>query len=267
MQTRATPSSEGSNRMKDDSSAKPVCAICQQTKPIHDLMPAELVRPSLLEMIRHDCATWDSHSWICHADLHRFTAKLIENMLTDERGELGRLDVEVLASLRENELTVQNINEQLAGQNSLGGRMADRMAEFGGSWRFVLLFLGLLTVWVVVNSLAVLWRPIDPYPFIFLNLILSCIAALQAPIIMMSQNRQEKRDRLRADQDYKVNLKAELEVRLLTAKIDQLRNHQWQRLLEIQKIQTDLMQEILSQREGDTEAPRKGKISATPSSP
>ena len=245
--------------MMDDSSRKEVCAICRQTKPRHDMTPAELVRPSIHEMIRSDCTGWNSHSWICHADLHRYTAKLIENMLTEERGELGRLDVEVLASLRENEITVTNINEQLAGQISFGGRMADRMAEFGGSWRFVLLFMGLLALWVVVNSVAFLWRPIDPYPFIFLNLILSCVAALQAPIIMMSQNRQEKRDRLRADQDYKVNLKAELEVRLLTAKIDQLRNHQWQRLLEIQKIQTDLMQEILSQRGRDTETQRKSE--------
>ena len=245
--------------MTDDSSPKKVCAICRQTIPHHDMTPAELVRPALHELIRHDCADWNSHTWICHADLHRYTAKLIENMLTEERGELGRLDVEVLASLRENEITVKNINGQLAGQSSFGGRMADRMAEFGGSWRFVLLFMGLLTLWVAVNSVAVLWRPIDPYPFIFLNLILSCIAALQAPIIMMSQNRQEKRDRLRADQDYKVNLKAELEVRLLTAKIDQLRNHQWQRLLEIQKIQTDLMQEILSQRDGDKEIQRKSE--------
>ena len=245
--------------MTDDSSPREICAVCRQTILHHDMTPAELVRPALHELIRHDCADWNSHSWICHTDLHRYTAKLIENMLTEERGELGRLDVEVLASLRENEITVKNINEQLAGQSSFGGRMADRMAEFGGSWRFVLLFMGLLTLWVVVNSLAVLWRPIDPYPFIFLNLILSCIAALQAPIIMMSQNRQEKRDRLRADQDYKVNLKAELEVRLLTAKIDQLRNHQWQRLLEIQKIQTDLMQEILSRRDSDRAAPLKSK--------
>lgn len=243
--------------MTDYSSPKEVCSVCRQTKPHHAMTPADLVRPALQELIRHECADWDTRSWICHADLHRFTAKLIENMLTEERGELGRLDVEVLASVRENEINVQNINDQLAGENSFGGRMADRMAEFGGSWRFVLLFLGLLTFWVVVNSVAILWRPIDPYPFIFLNLILSCIAALQAPIIMMSQNRQEKRDRLRADQDYKVNLKAELEVRLLTAKIDQLRNHQWQRLLEIQKIQTDLMQEILNQRDGDKVTQRK----------
>lgn len=235
-----------------------ICSVCRQAKSFHDLTPSELVRPALHEMIRRDCPDWNSHSWICHEDLHRYTARLIENMLTEERGELGRLDVEVVESLRENELTVKNINEQLSGEVSFGGRMADRMAEFGGSWRFVLLFMGLLALWVVVNSLAVFWRPIDPYPFIFLNLILSCVAALQAPIIMMSQNRQEKRDRLRADQDYKVNLKAELEVRLLTAKIDQLRNHQWQRLLEIQKIQTDLMQEILSQRQSETKKPAEG---------
>lgn len=253
--------------MTADSSTREACAVCRQTKPRHDMTPAELVRPALHELIRHDCAHWNSQTWICHTDLHRYTAKLIENMLTEERGELSRLDVEVLASVRENELTVKNINEQLAEQNTLGERLADRIAEFGGSWRFVLLFMGLLALWVVVNSVAVLWRPIDPYPFIFLNLILSCIAALQAPIIMMSQNRQEKRDRLRADQDYKVNLKAELEVRLLTAKIDQLRNHQWQRLLEIQKIQTDLMQEILSQRQSDTETQRKNEVSTSPSSP
>lgn len=187
--------------MSDEASRKTqeTCAVCRQAKSFHDLTPSELVRPALHEMIRRDCTDWNSHSWICHEDLHRYTARLIENMLTEERGELGRLDVEVVASLRENELTVKNINEQLAGQTSFGGRMADRRAEFGGSWRFVLLFMGLLALWVVVNSLAVFWRPIDPYPFIFLNLILSCIAALQAPIIMMSQNRQEKRDRLRAD--------------------------------------------------------------------
>jgi uncharacterized membrane protein len=234
-----------------------VCAVCRQAKSYHDLTPSDLVRPPLHEMIRRDCADWNDQSWICHADLRRYTGRLIENMLTEERGELGRLDVEVLSSLRENELTVRNINEQLAEHFTLGERVADRMAEFGGSWRFVLLFIALLAVWVVVNSLSVFGLRMDPYPFIFLNLVLSCVAAFQAPIIMMSQNRQEKRDRLRADQDYKVNLKAELEVRLLTAKIDQLRNHQWQRLLEIQKIQTDLMQEILGQREGDSKVGRK----------
>src|SRR6185436_6029868 len=120
--TGTAPRCERSHGMTDDSSSKKVCAVCRQTKPHHDMTPAELVRPALHDLIRHDCADWNSLSWICHADLHRFTAKLIENMLTEERGELGRLDVEVLASLRENEITVKNINEQLAGQGSFGGR-------------------------------------------------------------------------------------------------------------------------------------------------
>jgi uncharacterized membrane protein len=116
------------------------------------------------------------------------------------------------------------------------------MADFGGSWAFILSFAAILTIWIVINLHV--RTPFDPFPFILLNLILSCIAAIQAPIIMMSQNRQEHRDRLRAEEDYKVNLKAELEIRALIAKIDQLRQHQWRRLLELQHIQLDLMNEL-----------------------
>jgi uncharacterized membrane protein len=116
------------------------------------------------------------------------------------------------------------------------------MADFGGSWAFILSFAAVLTIWIVINLQV--RTPFDPFPFILLNLILSCIAAIQAPIIMMSQNRQEHRDRLRAEEDYKVNLKAELEIRALIAKIDQLRQHQWRRLLELQHIQLDLMNEL-----------------------
>ncbi len=128
------------------------------------------------------------------------------------------------------------------------------MAVFGGSWSFILCFGAVLLVWIAVNSIAVLRQPFDPYPYILLNLVLSCLAAMQAPIIMMSQNRQEAKDRMRAEHDYQVNLKAELEIRHLTWKMDQLLNHQWQRLLEIQKIQTELMEELLRKpphRQGD----------------
>jgi uncharacterized membrane protein len=100
-------------------------------------------------------------------------------------------------------------------------------------------------VWVGVNSAALLWKPFDPYPYIFLNLILSCLAAVQAPIIMMSQNRQEAKDRLRSEHDYRINLRAELEIRSLHVKIDQLMSHQWQRLMEIQEIQTELMEQLV----------------------
>lgn len=226
-----------------------VCAVCGRAKHAHELTPAELVRPRIAELIRRDCDRWTPRSWICRADLHRYTALLLESMLADERGEITQLDEEVLTSLRDNELIAANLNAEIAEQKTFAERMADRIAAFGGSWRFVLVFIGVMIFWIIANSLAFFGPRFDPYPFILLNLVLSCIAALQAPIIMMSQNRQEKRDRVRAEQDYKVNLKAELEVRLLTTKLDQLRNHQWQRLLEIQRIQTELMQEILGRRD------------------
>lgn len=236
----------------NSSPAKPLrlCAVCGQSRRDHDLTPAEIVRAPVAELIRLECPGWTSQSWICHADLHRYTTRLVERMLADERGEISRLDEEVLASLRENELVTTNLNAELSEQRTLGERMADHIASFGGSWLFVLTFIVVMIIWITFNSLALVGPVFDPFPFILLNLVLSFVAALQAPIIMMSQNRQEKRDRARTEQDYKVNLKAELEVRLLMTQLDQLRNHQWQRLLEIQGIQTDLMQEILRQRDG-----------------
>ncbi|MDZ4289683.1 MAG: DUF1003 domain-containing protein [Prosthecobacter sp.] len=225
------------------------CAVCGQPKDDHDLTPAELVREPIAQLIRQDCTGWTRQSWICHADLHRYTARIVEQMLAEERGEISKLDKDVLTSLRENELVATNLNTELADQKTFGDVMADQIAAFGGSWKFVIAFIGIMIVWIAANTIALFHSPFDPYPFILLNLVLSCVAALQAPLIMMSQNRQEKRDRLRAEQDYKVNLKAELEVRLLMTQLDQLRNHQWQRLLEIQAIQTDLMQEILQQRD------------------
>jgi uncharacterized membrane protein len=118
------------------------------------------------------------------------------------------------------------------------------MAEFGGSWGFVIFFLSLIFIWIIINTYLLVVNPYDPYPYILLNLILSCVAALQAPVIMMSQNRQEARDRMRSEQDYRVNLKAELQIRLLNEKIDHLLTRQWQRLMEIQDIQMELMEEL-----------------------
>jgi uncharacterized membrane protein len=154
----------------------------------------------------------------------------------------------VLTSIKDQELLSRNLNADSEDTNTFGQRVADKVAEFGGSWRFILSFMGFLVLWIVLNSLLMLLRPWDPYPFILLNLILSCLAALQAPIIMMSQNRQEARDRLRAENDYRINLKAELEIRSLHAKMDLLLSHQWQRLLEIQEIQMEMMEELIARR-------------------
>jgi uncharacterized membrane protein len=127
--------------------------------------------------------------------------------------------------------------------------MADHLASFGGSWTFIIIFGSILLMWIGLNSLLLLKKPFDPYPFILLNLVLSCLAAIQAPVIMMSQNRQEAKDRLRSQYDYQVNLKAELEIRHLHDKIDHLLSNQWERLVEIQQIQIDLLSELARLRD------------------
>ncbi|MDI1356797.1 MAG: DUF1003 domain-containing protein [Methylobacter sp.] len=165
-------------------------------------------------------------------------------MLETENGELTSLEKEVLDSLSEHELLSKNIEMEFEQVWTFGERLADRIASFGGSWKFLIIFFVFLSAWIAVNTLAFLDKPADPYPFILLNLVLSCIAAIQAPIIMMSQNRQEAKDRIRSQHDYQVNLKAELEIRHLHEKIDHLLSHQWERLVQIQEIQLELLTEI-----------------------
>ena len=172
-------------------------------------------------------------------------------MLQEELGELSALDQEVVESLREHEIITSDISKQFETKLTFGERLSDRIASFGGSWRFIILFGTVLFGWIILNAIFLLNRGFDPYPFILLNLILSCLAAIQAPIIMMSQNRSEARDRLRAENDYKVNLKAELEIRHLHEKIDHLLRKQYNRLFEIQQIQIELLEEIGRKRERD----------------
>ena len=222
------------------------------------MVPAELVRLPIGDLIRQDHPDWGPGCHICHPDLDRYRAVYVENLLRQERGDLSELEREVLQVVHDQALLASNTNTEFEQRLTFGERLADRVARFGGSWAFILTFGAILTVWIVINSVMLFRKPFDPYPFILLNLILSCIAALQAPVIMMSQNRQESKDRLRAENDYQVNLKAELEVRLLTERIDHLIKHQWMRLLEIQEIQVELMEELGRQRR------EKGKAAPLP---
>jgi uncharacterized membrane protein len=169
-------------------------------------------------------------------------------ILESEKGELSTLEQEVVRSLREHELLSSNVDTQFEREWSLGDRLADRIATFGGSWSFLILFGVFLLAWIVLNSVVLVQRPPDPYPYIFLNLVLSCLAAVQAPIIMMSQNRQEAKDRIRSKHDYQVNLKAELEIRHLHEKVDHLLSHQWDRLVEIQELQLELLTDLGAKR-------------------
>lgn len=227
---------------------KRTCQICGNEFTAVDVMPAALVRSPVVDLIRQDHPEWSTDSFICLSDLNHYRTMYVEDVLASERGELSALESEVVASLREQELLTENVSEQFEKSLTFGERLADKIAAFGGSWTFLICFAVCLVIWITVNSLVLLTRPFDPYPFILLNLILSCLAAIQAPVIMMSQNRQEAKDRLRAEYDYRVNLKAELEIRHLHAKLDLLLSHQWQRLLEIQEIQLELMQEVSTPR-------------------
>lgn len=207
-------------------------------------MPARLVRSSIDELIRADNSAWTDESYICLDDLNVFRSRFVENVLAEERGELSNLEEDVIRSLKEQEIIAENTNKEIAAKTSIGDRLSDKIASFGGSWTFLILFGAGMSVWILFNSAVTSGSPIDPFPFILLNLVLSCLAAVQAPVIMMSQNRQEAKDRVRAENDYRVNLKAELEIRQLHSKLDMLLTHQWQRLLEIQQIQTELIQQI-----------------------
>ena len=220
-----------------------VCQICGKTDR-DELRPGVLVRPAVGDLIEADTGHWSEDGWICMQDLQRYRLRYVQSMLKDERGELSQLDREVIQSLQQHELLSRNPDDELAAAQTRGERVADRIASFGGSWKFIGIFTGILALWIMGNSVAALLKPWDPYPFILLNLALSCLAALQAPVIMMSQGRQEDRDRVHAQRDYQVNLKAELEIRHLHQKIDHLLSHQWERLVEIQEIQMELINEL-----------------------
>ena len=207
-------------------------------------MPAVLVRSAVAELIKRSYPDWKPEGFICLNDLNQFRMQYIQNLLESEKGELTALDHEVLESLQRHETLSSNVDAEFEKDVTLGEKMADGLASFGGSWTFLIIFASILFIWIGLNSIVLLKKPFDPYPFILLNLVLSCIAAIQAPVIMMSQNRQEAKDRLRSQHDYQVNLKAELEIRQLHDKIDHLLSHQWERLVEIQQIQIDLLSEL-----------------------
>ncbi|MFD2999089.1 DUF1003 domain-containing protein [Pontibacter toksunensis] len=232
--------------MKKHHTPTGVCHITQKQLPLRHLVIGSSIRKNIYELIKADHPDFDEKSYLTLEQLGVYRRKYLEQLLIREMGELTSVEQEVIKSISEQELVTSNIEGELAENTSLGDRMADNIASFGGSWRFISIFFSFLLIWMLINVYVLSTRPFDPYPFILLNLILSCLAAIQAPIIMMSQNRKESKDRQRSEYDYKVNLKAELEIRMLHEKVDHLIVHQNQRLMEIQQIQVDLLEDIMS---------------------
>lgn len=166
------------------------------------------------------------------------------NLLKSEQQQLAKLQQIVENAIEEEKLIVDNLLHQPEEILSKGQSISDKVARFGGSWKFIIFFSVVLSLWILFNTLTPQKEEFDPYPFILMNLVLSAIAALQAPVIMMSQNRQEEKDRKRSENDYLINLKAELEIRSLHQKIDLLLQEQIKILFDSQAKQMDLLKSI-----------------------
>ena len=173
-----------------------------------------------------------------------------KNTISEMLENLSHREQELLHRIVQGKTIARNTNREFEENLTYGQRLADQVASFGGSWKFITIFMSILLSWIILNSfiLARMNSAFDPYPFILLNLILSMLAAIQAPIIMMSQNRQAAKDRLDAAHDYEVNMKAEMEIAELHKKMDQLREQQWMELLEMQKEQIQLLKELLEEK-------------------
>ncbi len=219
--------------------------------PAHEVYRGDQIRKSVLALIQREYPLFTEESFISSSELSKFRKLHLEQLVLDELGDISAMEKEVIDSISQNTILSENIGETIEDQQTYGERIADKIADFGGSWTFIIAFFIFLFAWMSINVVILVSRPFDPYPFILLNLILSSLAAIQAPIIMMSQNRKEDKDRKRSEYDYKVNLKSELEIRIINEKIEHLINHQTQRLLEIQSIQTDFLDEILKRMDGD----------------
>ena len=222
---------------------KTICAVTGKEVPKKKAIPLYSLRPSLADRIRMDFPDIAANAPISIDAVGHYRSKVVEEMMLHDRGELSELDRQVAESMSDHETIAENIEEDFEEKRSIGDQLSDHMAAFGGSWAFLITFAAILFGWIGANLYMGEKEAFDAYPFILLNLVLSCIAAIQAPIIMMSQKRQEAKDRLRSLNDYKVNLKAELEIRHLHEKIDYLLSRQWQRLAEMQQLQIDQLQQ------------------------
>ncbi len=220
--------------------------ICdKKVKNKDDYIKGDLVRDSIFELIKKDNPDLNRNCYILKEYVDKYREKHLKKIIKREKGNFDELEKIVIKAISDKSVISDNIEEDLDKGLTFGQRIADNVAKFGGSWAFIFSFIAFLFLWVILNVWILSKKPFDPYPFILLNLMLSMLAAIQAPIIMMSQNRQEDKDRKRGENDYKTNLKAELEIKLLHEKVDHLILTQNKRLMEIQEMQTDYLEDII----------------------
>jgi uncharacterized membrane protein len=219
--------------------------------PISERVSGKTMRKSILDLIQKDHPEFTSDMSLSLSELNGYREKHIEYYLTRQKGKLSSLETTVLKSFKKDTTITDMVDDEGRQDRTFGQKVADQVATFGGSWTFIILFGLFLFLWILLNIYWLANKGFDPYPFILLNLILSTIAAIQAPVIMMSQNRQEDKDRERARMDYMINLKSELEIRTLDEKIDHLIVRQQQEVIEIHKVQIEMMNDILKRLDGN----------------
>lgn len=225
----------------------PKSFISKEEIAVEEAISGSEIRDGIFELLEKDYPGFSTDEFITVDELNKYRRLYLTSLIALEGNELSVIDQDVMEAIKDNSILSENIQDEIDAKLSLGQRVADKIASFGGSWTFIISFFSFLLLWIAINIWSLSVKPFDPYPFILLNLILSCLAAIQAPIIMMSQNRQEQKDRQRAEHDYKINLKAELEIKLLSEKMDHLLVHQNKKLLEIQEIQTDYLEDLMKE--------------------
>jgi len=222
-----------------------ISSISKAKIKIGEAVKGKDLREGIFELIKAEYPGFGNEDYISLDELNKYRRIYLTSLIIKEKGELAAIDGDVMYAIKNNSILSENIQDEIEATLTTGQKLADKIAIFGGSWTFIITFFSFILAWISINIWILATRPFDPFPFILLNLILSCLAAIQAPIIMMSQNRQEQKDRQRGEHDYKINLKAELEIKLLSEKIDHLLVHQNKILLEIQEIQTDYLEDLM----------------------
>ena len=236
--------------------AKVNCSLCGAQVEGRTLASPQKLENRILDLIRSDRPDWEAKRGICGNCLEQYRAKKFISYIEAEYQKMSELEHAVVSKITRRDRVSRKVHAQIETEMTFGQRVADRVAQFGGSWPFIGLFGAILVGWMIMNTWVLATHPFDPYPFILLNLVLSTLAALQAPVIMMSQNRQAEKDRMHAQQDYEVNLMAEIEIRDLHDKLDSLRFKQWHELWHIQKRQIELLEHLCERHQDpDKEVP------------
>ena len=224
--------------------AKVECSLCKTLVEGRTLASPQKLEPPLVEVIKRERPDWEAKRGICRTCLEQYRAKKFVGYLEQEYEKISEMEKSLVTQIARRGRVSKMVNKEFEANMTFGEHVADRVARFGGSWTFIMIFGSILLTWMAVNTWLLVRHPFDPYPFILLNLVLSTLAALQAPVIMMSQNRQAEKDRMQANHDYQINLMAEIEIRDLHDKLDGLRFKQWHELWHMQKRQLELLEHL-----------------------